>query len=358
MVLDERIPYASSGETTAARERLSGTGELSSKLFENVLIPTDLDPAAKPLVTLAADLAGRFHSQFVLVHVVPHEPTLARDPAVLRERRTELEKLAAKLRDAGASYVQTILMEGNPAYHIEQAARQHHVSVILLSERSDASQTHAWFGTLTQKLARRVDVPLMVVRPVGQHTLKPVLCVVDFTESSRKALKYAIALSRQTGTPLAVLHVVPEPLPSSMLEGPIWQGCGPADAGGKRSYAASQNPDATTSTLIEDNRRTTLARREVEDFLSRFDFSGVKHDVVVRSGSPVVEALMVAKEHKSGVIAIGADHRSGFVHLMSQSTAETLAETADIPVLIFRSAGERPKVVGARSNPAVSLPIN
>jgi nucleotide-binding universal stress UspA family protein len=335
MVLLERIPYANSGDTATARERLLDVGSLTRKLFENVLIPIELDSDVKQLTSLAADLAGRFHSQFLLVHVAPHEPTLARDAAVLENRRAELEQIAATLRQAGAVHVQCLLFDGNPAYHVEQTAKQHDVSLILLSDRAETPQAHAWFGTLTQKLARRVNVPLMVVKSQGQAPLKPVLSVVDFSESSRKALKYAIALSREMGTKLTVLHVVPEPLAVPLVEGPIWQTyTAPSRASNERSRYASKASSDTT-------RRTLAARRELEEFLKGFDFSRVTYDTLVSCGSPVLETLTVAKEKKSGVIAIGSDHRTGFVHLMSQSTAETLAETADVPVLIFRSEGER-----------------
>lgn len=345
MALDKRIPNTSSGETAAAGERFASIGELSSTLFEKVLLPIELDSEAMHLTTFAADLAGRFRSQILLLHVVPHEPTLARDSTVIKERRSRLAKIAKSLSDAGALQVQTILLEGSPAIHIEQVARQYNVSLILLADRPEATKAHAWFGTLAQKLARRISVPLMVVKPVGPTTLKPVLCMVDFTESSRKALNYSIALARVLNTTLTVLHVVPEPLPFPLVEGPIWQPFSSPLRVAKSSLAAGSTVTAST----ERSRRLIVARDELAAFLIEFDLSCVKNNNIVACGSPVLETLTVVKEHKSGVIVLGSDQRSGFVHFMSQNTADTLAETAEVPVLIFRSQPVRPAVLQTRS---------
>jgi universal stress protein E len=339
MILADRIPCTDSDEAAPMSERVSARGELPPKLFDKVLIPIEVASEAKPLISLAESLAATFHSQFLLVHVAQHEATLARNPAVMSTRKAELEAMAAALRSAGAGSVTMFLREGSTASHAEQIAREHFASLVLVMEHAEQLGTRAWFGTLTQRLARRSATPLMVVKATGGAVMKPILCVVDFSEASKHAVKHAVATARENGATISFLHVVAEPLPMPLVEGPIWHGGSTGEHG-----TAAQSHDYGVSRMkatVENNTRLRSAQVDMERFLAGIDLSGVKYDAAVAGGAPVVEVLTAARARRCGAIFVGSDYRGGFVHYMSQSTAETLAETAPVPVLIFRGALER-----------------
>jgi universal stress protein E len=356
MSLEERIPYTSSEEIAVLRPRMLPGRELSSTLFEKILIPVEFDSDSHALTSLATVLASRFHSQFLLVHTVQHETMLAREPEMRDERRSRLKRVADALSDAGAQSVETFLREGSPAHHLEELAQEHAASVVLMLERGEPTAGHAWFGTLTQRLARRMTTPLLVVKQDSAATLSPILCVVDFSAASRLALKRAIETAREAGSPLTVLHVVPEPLPFPLVEGPIWQGC--STAGGASAAAHADAGAYGQSGTFEQGRRLRGAKADLEEFLKAFDLSDIRYDMVVTGGTPVVEILMMARARKSGIIFIGSEQKSGLVHVVSQSPAETLAETSDVPVLIVRAASGREAGYGGYVAAVSSIPLH
>ena len=247
--------------------------------------------------------------------------------------------------EAGAGRVTTLFREGNPALHIEQAALETGASMILMAEDVENAETRAWFGTTTQRLARRLPTPLLVIRTDSRHNLDPILAVVDFSDSSRRALHHAIDLARSLESRLTVLHVVPDTLRSPLEESSVWSlGAAVPAVDGRgdiRSGFGTLTMDLLTRSPAEVELKLESARAELRDFLATFDLSGVAVDSIVTAGTPVTQTLAQANALNAGLIIAGSGPRAGAINLISQTTAETLAELSDIPVMIFRSHPER-----------------
>lgn len=319
-------------DTGIARPLPGIVPDLARDLFQRIVIPLSGSVAGTPLLTAAAHLAGRFQSEIILVradHADPYSPGSA--PAFDVTGDSMTASVNALMR-AGASGVHTYRIQGTPANFIEAVAIQRKASLVMLASDADSGASAAWFGTLPQRLAMRLSVPLLITRPDKPISLKPLLCVVDGSDSSRHALKHAVALARSLQSRLTVLSVIGEPLPYSIVEGPIWQR-------GTAIMLSSGHSELLDHVLAHhEDQRVAEATAELTAFLGEFDTSGVEIDPAVSVGLPVVEALSEAKRRHAGLIVTGCGHRAGLIHIMTQNPAESLAELAQTPVLMFRNS--------------------
>lgn len=119
-----------------------------------------------------------------------------------------------------------------------------------------------------------------------------VLCPVDFSDCSRRALDYAIAIGRWFGADIEVLHVVPQPLVAGRAEMQIR-----LDVLRTEAYA-----DAVA---------------EMKQFVESASSSGVPVHVSVERGEPAAHIVARAPSAESGLVVMGTHGRSGFERLVS-----------------------------------------
>ncbi len=137
-----------------------------------------------------------------------------------------------------------------------------------------------------------------------------VLCPVDFSDFSRRALDYAVALARWYDAPLTVLYVYYVVLPSAALFASIPTGpleafaLSPADREQLRSQMQSLLPQSA---------------------------AGLRVEYTVAEGDVATEIL--AEAEKADILVIGTHGRSGFEHLVLGSVTEKVLRKASCPVL-------------------------
>jgi nucleotide-binding universal stress UspA family protein len=135
-----------------------------------------------------------------------------------------------------------------------------------------------------------------------------ILCPVDFSETSKRAFEYALALAGQLGAELEVIHVLQLPaytLPEGGFE---------------------LTPDFETDL---SNR----LRRQLDEFTKQPAQPSVKVTSALYEGIPYVEITRAAKKHGADLIVIGTHGRTGFSHLLMGSVAERVVRTSEVPVL-------------------------
>jgi nucleotide-binding universal stress UspA family protein len=143
-----------------------------------------------------------------------------------------------------------------------------------------------------------------------------VLCPVDFSDPSLRALHHAAAVAAWYHAALDVLHVVPEPLPPAL----------PLMMVGLRPAA-------------EDAK--AVAARALDTFLARAGLASPPR-AVVRDG-PAVEAIVgYAAEIGADLLVMGSHGREGLGHLLFGSTAERVLHKAPCPVLVVPLHAEEP----------------
>jgi universal stress protein A len=138
------------------------------------------------------------------------------------------------------------------------------------------------------------------------NSMPDVLCPIDFSDSSRGALRYANAIAAHFGARLDVV-VVNDPL-----------------------LAEASQLTAGPSRLIEDTTR------EIERFHRQTLGTRIKArvDFLVASGKPAPEILRVSRERECGLIVMASHGSSGFRKLFFGSTAERVLRETGVTTLV------------------------
>jgi len=140
--------------------------------------------------------------------------------------------------------------------------------------------------------------------------IRRILCPVDFSDFSRRALDHAIAVARWYGSTVTVLHVFsPMPVPAF----------GPGPAGFEPIV------------LTDVDREQLLVH--TKEFAATEGAPGITSDTVLREGNTAAEILAQATDMAADLLVIGTHGRSGFERLVLGSVAEKVLRKARCPVL-------------------------
>lgn len=144
--------------------------------------------------------------------------------------------------------------------------------------------------------------------------LERVLCPVDFSEFSRRALDHALGVARCYGSTVTVLHVVP----SMPVVTPV-----------PYYFGAEKTPPMTLPPIDRAEVAAQLAR-----FVGQEDVPGVHVDPLVGESLHVYsEILTQADRLDADLIVMGTHGRSGFESLFLGSTAEKVLRKSKRPVM-------------------------
>ncbi|HEY5891761.1 MAG TPA: universal stress protein [Chthoniobacterales bacterium] len=138
--------------------------------------------------------------------------------------------------------------------------------------------------------------------------LTKILVPTDFSETSRKALQYAIAFAKQFGAKITLLHVI-EPPPESE----------------ERIYA---------ETSLEEVMRPV--REQLETLATSAIESKLLDTTLVRVGVPFVIITDLAGELEIDLVIVTTHGYTGLKHVFLGSTAERIVRHAPCPVLVVR----------------------
>jgi nucleotide-binding universal stress UspA family protein len=165
-------------------------------------------------------------------------------------------------------------------------------------------------GEVILEINRR-DEPLMMAAATAPFRLKNILVPIDFSDCSKKALQYALPLARLHDAAITLLYVVPGAMYVSGEYGPL-------------NYASLEAE-------IRRNGGKQLAKLAAEEVPR-----ALRADTLVRTGSPSVEIIELAKELAADLIVTSTHGRTGLKHVLLGSVAEHIVRHAPCPVLVVR----------------------
>jgi len=144
-------------------------------LFSRILVALDGSEFSLKALEFAIDIAKKYRSQLVLVHVVmrqiyainPPEAGIIAGTAIVRELETEGRAILAKgeetVRSQGLS-VEVRLRQGVPAEELLRAAVDEKADLIVLGSRG-LSQVKAFLlGSVSDKVSHHAKCPTLIVR--------------------------------------------------------------------------------------------------------------------------------------------------------------------------------------------------
>jgi nucleotide-binding universal stress UspA family protein len=146
----------------------------------------------------------------------------------------------------------------------------------------------------------------------GRIVLNHILVPIDFSENSKKALRYAIPLAEKFGASVTLINII---------EPTVF----PSDFGfGQMSF-----PDV-------EQELVTKSKTELDEIVSGLSTTAPVA-TVVKTGIPFVEVTSYADEEKVDLIIVATHGRTGVEHILFGSTAEKIIRKAPCPALVVRA---------------------
>ncbi len=148
--------------------------------------------------------------------------------------------------------------------------------------------------------------------------VKKMLVPIDGSDTSRKALAYAVDLAKQTGSTIVALSVVDK----------------------DPFFVAQTVPPVATPTHLMENMEDYLrqaAEAVVEEAYEFCVSRGVDSQRLIRTGHPVREIAKAAQDSGADLIVIGSHGRSALrASLLGSVTIGVIHRETKIPVLVVR----------------------
>lgn len=267
------------------------------KLLEKILMPVDVNDINEEQIRAATKIAKEFNSEVVIIYVLPESDLHADVDKFLRRYINEsLDKVVHSLEKQNVACTQPITRNGDPVNNILEVATDQNVNLILASSGEDKGNDKFKLGTTAEKLVQLSDIPVLVIKSGQEIKIDRVMCPIDFSDPSRRALTNAILLSKTFNATLYILGVF-EPF-----------------------FTAS--PRIKFDQNKENEKLKQQFENRMEEFLSNFSVKGVNHQVEIVVGVPHERILNRIQKKGVDLLIMGTNGRSGLSRMLMGSVTE------------------------------------
>ena len=284
---------------------------------KRILVPTDFSETSDAALRFGIGLCQAFNARLYLLHV-PGEAGVnfeADFPTVTFENALgeHLDTLVSP-DEAKRLHPEYALRLGVPADEIVRYAFQRDIDLIVMGTHGRSGFDRLMLGSTTETLLHKAPCPVLTVpahTPDASSVSAPftrVLCAVDFSPGSLRALALAESLAGEAAANLNVIHVLE---PASVFE-PV-----------------AVAPDG----LPVSGELQRAARHRLQELVKPDTRAFADVDETVSAGKPYQEILRAATEQGSDLIVLGVagHHLAGF-----GSTTTHVVREAECPVLTVR----------------------
>jgi len=281
--------------------------------LKRLLVATDLSPRAEKAMARAVRLAGEQRGALTVLHVAAGGSVddAGRSPSasqIEKNLRRKIEALSAKWKVSMSVGV----LSGTPFVEIIRQARHQAADLIVVGAHGNDFMKDLLLGTTAEKIARKGDRSVLVVKQAAHGSYRRVLVGIDFSDHSRQALELALRLAPQAEIHAAHVYWA--------AEGTL-RGAGVGDEGVARYQRR----------IVKD------ARQQMEEFLRTIDRGRKSIRREVRSGRARWEISKIAKLLRADLVAVGTAGRTGIPYILLGSVAEHVMREAPCDVLVARS---------------------
>lgn len=274
-----------------------------------VLFAVDFSANSKMALKRLEYLQEFYEAEFFLIHVLPSfwKDWLA-SGLYQKEAFQRLQVWQKALID---HYDDTKLFVkyGNPANVILEKAKVIQADLIVLGGRNLEPGGRYRTGATLEAVVRLAQQTVWISHQ-GEK-IKKILCAIDRSPSSAKAIKWSLNIARHLNAALYIVSGLPTPdfNPLGMDHYEVQQ---------QEAHFKKENEAA------------------LSEFLAQFDFSGIPVEKKIQWGNPAHLILDTAEDIDADLIVIGAKGHSILHHVFLGDTATTVLRHAPCSLLIVR----------------------
>jgi nucleotide-binding universal stress UspA family protein len=152
-------------------------------MINRILVATDASAASNRALKMAAQLAGQWDAELLIVHVIrdmqiPYEikeiPELesqqiesfseAREKIMRKIADTVLRNAKEKVEKVGANKVETVIGTGDPATSILSLAKRRKMDMIVIGTRGLSKLKGTILGSVSRKVTNNAETSCLIIR--------------------------------------------------------------------------------------------------------------------------------------------------------------------------------------------------
>jgi nucleotide-binding universal stress UspA family protein len=276
--------------------------------LSKILLATDLEGATDAIVATTISLARAHDSRVLLLHVAPDVlPDTLSDEQGTTSVEGLLDDLKDRIEQEGVQVEDAAVLSGKASYIICRQAEHKNVNLIVLGA-SQGRKSDVRLGVTARRVLRNSVKPVWLAVDDGVGPPTSILCPVDGSLASRRALDNAVRLARRFAAELTVLRVR-EAMPEV--------------------YARMMRPDDTLP-----SRETKRISVELNAMLEDYDTENVSLHWQVREGAPHAEILAATEELNCDLIVMGLEGMSNTPRALIGSVTQKVARAMPCAILL------------------------
>jgi nucleotide-binding universal stress UspA family protein len=282
------------------------------KLLEKILLAADFSKSTDNVVENAIGLAKTFQSKIVLIHVLPDDISNEKARLLLNDAAIkELELINERIKSEGVKTDNPILEFGNHFDKIINSADNINANVIVIGAGEKTENDAFQLGTTAEKIIRKSIKPVWIVKNNSPLNIKNILCPVDFSTESKRALKNAIIMARRFNAELIIFSVYEMIYADSLKFKLDWE---------------------------EETEYVRLEHiKEFDTFLKGFNLTDLKWDKEIKEGLPATEILNAISVYQTDLLIMGTTGRSGLNRIVMGSVTEKVIREVPCSFITIKS---------------------
>lgn len=237
-------------------------------------------------------------------------------PRQLENLRDELQLFVERDNTAGVK-IDIVVREGPVVPMILEVARTTGADLIVIGTHGRSGFERLLLGSVAERTLRKAACAVMTVPPADRTAMpgrdtRSIVCAIDFSPVSLKALAYALSLRKELQATLLLTYVFDGPAARLMSGGVTLE-------------------TSTYTQKVQDDTRTALRALVPNDARA-----GCQTEEIVTIGRPHEEIVRLARERDADLIVMGVHGRSALNLALFGSTANQVVRHASCPVVTVR----------------------
>ncbi|MGA9269531.1 MAG: universal stress protein [Lutimonas sp.] len=282
------------------------------KLLGKILVAQDFGKSSDNVVSSAIELAKVFQSTIVPIHILPDNIVNEKVRNMLNDTAlTKLGETMTLIKDEGVKTEKPLLMIGTPHETIVRASVDVGANLILVGSGETQKGDTFCLGTTAERIIQKSEKPVFVVKENVLLNVHHILCPVDFSDSSKRALQNAITMARRFKSELTILAVCE-------MQESTW-------------FTSEKDKEK------ENELRYKLHKEELDTFLKGFNLRNLNWAKEAPRGKPSEEILSTISRKMIDLLIMGTAGRTGVNRMFMGSVTEKVIREVPCSFLTLKS---------------------
>lgn len=282
------------------------------KLLNHILLGQDFSETSSNTLDSAIVLAKAFKSKITPIYVLPSDIINEKAKKFLKDSASKkLKETVTIISNQNIEAGEAILKEGSPIDVITKAASKVNSSLLVLGAGNGSEKQNFKLGTTTERIIQKSEKPVFVIKENTTLNISQILCPVDFSQASRRALTNAIIIAKKFKAPLTILSV--------------------CEAMSKSWFSSNEIKD------LENKARIKKHKIKFDDFLKDFSLNGLKWTSEIPLGNPADEILNTVSKKSIDLLVMGSAGKTGLNRLILGSVTEKVIREVPCSFMTIKS---------------------